>query len=188
MGDWDVLERHFGGLSAAEVSAELASLPPHDATPSSASAAAYLREHGGPDLDGESSPGDIQQRRALTASKTLSQTLSSAMTIDEAAAALGVSRSRISHRISAQSMWAFTLQGRRYVPRWQVVDRESGTGPIPGLATIVPTIPSALHPVALDAFMHTSQEDLGGQSPLEWLISGGNPQLVADWLTGMAHG
>ena len=56
---------------------------------------------------------------------------------------MGISRSRVSHRISARTLYAFTLQGRRYVPRWQFVAApkgEPGVVPVPGLAQIVPMV------------------------------------------------
>lgn len=186
MSGWDVLERHFEGLSADEVDAELATVPPRGATPTSASAAAYLDEHGGPDLDGGSSAeGSLHRRRALTAARTLSDTLASALTLDQAADFLGLSRSRLSHRLADHSLWAFTVHGRRYLPRWQF----SADGrTIPGLAQVTPAIPATLHPLAVESFMTAPRPDFDGRTPVEWLSSGGDPALIADWLTGMAHG
>lgn len=185
MGTWDVLERHFGGLSADEVDAELATVPPRGATPAAASAAAYLAEHGGPDLDSDGGAhGSLHRRRALTAAHTLSDTLASAFTLDQAADLLGVSRSRLSHRLTDQSLWAFTVRARRYLPRWQFTDDRTV---LPGLAQVVPAIPAALHPLAVDAFMTSTHPDFDGHTPVEWLNSGGDPAAVADWLTGMAH-
>lgn len=184
MTGWDVLERHFDGLTPEEVDAALTAVPARGATPSSAAAAAYVHEHGGPDLD-ERDLSTVQRRRAVTASRTLVDTMRSAVTIDEAADLLDVSRSRVSHRLAAHSLWAFTVGGRRHLPRWQFT---SGRGTLPGLATIVPAIPAHLHPLAVASFMETPLPDLDGRSPVEWLTSGGDPQPVADWLTGMAHG
>jgi hypothetical protein len=184
MSTWAVLERHFDGLSPDEVDAELAAVPPQGSTPASTAAADYLSEHGGPDLDDPASGDDLHHRRTLTAARTLAETLRSALTLDQVAATLSVSRSRISHRLADATLWGFTVQGRRFVPGWQL----TGGHTIPGLASIVPVIPSSLHPLALDAFMTTASDDFGGQSPVEWLISGGDPSVVADWLAGMAHG
>lgn len=186
MGQWDVLERHFAGLTAAEVDAELAAVPAARATPSSAAAVAYLAEHGGPDLNMDTDPGrgSVRQRRALTAAKTLADTLASALTLEQAAQRLGVSRSRVSHRITEDTLWAFTVAGRRYLPCWQFTD----DGTLPGLVRVVPAIPRGLHPLALEAFMTTARPDFDGVSPVQWLESGGDPGLISDWLTGMAHG
>lgn len=191
MDSWDVLERHFEGLTAEEVDAELAAVPSRGATPTSATAAAYLAEHAGPDLDGGTGPGSVRQRRTLTAARTLAEVLRSAMTLDEAAKVLGVSRSRVSHRISDGALWAFTVQGRRYLSRWQFASDGDGGGryrAIPGLPTVVPEIPRSVHPVALDAFMTVARDAFDGRSAVEWLVSGGDPTVVADWLAGMARG
>ena len=90
----------------------------------------------------------------------------------------------MSHRLKDQSLWAFTVQGRRYLPRWQF----TGGHTIPGLSWVVPAIPISLHPLAVDAFMTTANDDFGGESPVEWLTSGGDPALVANWLTGIGQG
>lgn len=187
MGDWDRLERHFDGLTAEEVDQGLAAdVPAPGATPVSAASVEYLAEHGGPDLDREpGEPGTMRQRRALRAARTLSETLGSALTLDEAAEKLGISRSRISHRLSDGSVWAITVSNQRHLPKWQFTP-EGRT--IPGLQKIVPAIPQNLHPLAIESFMSTPRPDFDDRSPVEWLASGGNPAPVAEWLAGMAHG
>ncbi len=185
MESWDVLQRHFGGLTADEVDAELAGVPATGASPASQEAADYLARHGGPDLQGVTVRGEIHQRRALVAARTLSESVRSALTLDQVAQELGLSKSRVSHRLSDGGLWAFTVQGRRYFPRWQFIpDGEV----LPGMTTIVPAIPPTLHPLALEAFMTAPQTAFDGRSPVEWLAGGGDPTVIADWLTGMAHG
>lgn len=185
MSGWDVLERHFEGLTADEVDAQLAVVPTRGATPVAASAAAYLAEHGGPDLDGAPKmPGDLHQRRTLTAARTLAETLASALTLDQAAKRLGVSRSRLSHRLKDGTVWAFTISGRRWLPAWQfTADRHT----LPGLTAIVAAIPQSLHPLAVEAFMTTPHPDFDGHSPADWLAGGGDPAPIADWLTGIGR-
>lgn len=185
MTTWAVLERHFDGLSAEEVDRELAGVPARGATPASAAAASYLADHGGPDLDEGAERGDVHRRRVLTAARTLAELVGSALTLDQTAELLGVSRSRISHRLAEGSLWAFTVQGRRYVPRWQLTDDGH---PLPGLALVVSAVPGHLHPLALETFMTTAREDFDQQTPAGWLASGGDPAVVADWLAGMAYG
>lgn len=185
MVGWNVLERHFDGLSADEVDAELTAIPSLGTTPVSESARGYLVEHGGPDLGGETgTPNDIHRRRALTAARTLSETVRSALTIDQASKALGISKSRVSHRLADGTLWAFTVQGRRYLPRWQFT---SDGRTVPGLPVITAAIPTNLHPLALDSFMTTPRPDFDRRSPFEWLISGGDPRVIADWLTAMGR-
>lgn len=185
MSAWAVLEDYFGDLTPEEVAAELGAPIPRGATPASASTANYLAKHGGPDLDiAPAEPEDLRKRRSVVAARTLADLIGSAMTLDETALALGVSRSRVSHRISDGSLWAFAIQGRRYVPRWQV----AGDGrALPGLDVVVPAIPSNLHPLAIEGFMTTSHEEFDGAAPVEWLARGGDAGEVAAWLTGMAR-
>jgi hypothetical protein len=183
MSAWAILEDYFGDLTPAEVAAELGAPIPQGATPASAAAASYLAEHGGPDLV-PAEPGDLRDRRAIVAARTLSDVMGSAMTLDETAVALGVSRSRVSHRIGDRTLWAFTIQGRRYVPRWQVAgDKRT----LPGLEVIVPAIPSNLHPLAVEGFMTTSQAEFEGASPVEWLARGDDAAVIAEWLVAMAR-
>lgn len=188
MNGWEVLERHFDGMAPDEVDAELAAIPASGATPTAAGPTAYLTEYGGPDLErdvDEREPRDLHQRRALTAARTLSDTVRSALTLDQAANLLQVSRSRLSHRISAGTLWAFTVQGRRWLPRWQFT---ADGHTLPGLPQIVAAIPDSLHPLAVESFMTTRRQDFDDRSPVEWLTSGGAPAVIADWLIGMGHG
>jgi hypothetical protein len=185
MTGWDVLERHFDGLSADQVDAELARVPARGAAPTAAGPAAYLTEHAGPDLDADADPGDVHQRRAVTAARTLAETIDSAVSLDQAAQLLTISRSRLSHRVAAGNLWSFTVQGRRYLPRWQFT---ADGRTLPGLTQIIPAIPNDLHPLAIEAFMTTANPDFDNQSPAEWLATGGAPVPVADWLAGMGRG
>lgn len=181
---WAMLERHFGGLTADEVDAELSAVPPAGASPSSAAAVEYLRQFGGPDLDRGAGPG-VHQRRTIVAARTLADSLRSTMTIDQAADLLGVSRSRVSHRIADGSLWATGIHGRRLVPRWQFT---ADGQVIPGLPKVVSAIPTSLHPLAVEAFMTTPRVDFDDQSPVEWLTSGGDPGVIAEWFISMGHG
>jgi hypothetical protein len=189
MAGWDVLERHFDGLTADDVDAELAAVSAQGATPTDAAATSYLAEHGGPDLDDAGDPAapanDVHRRRVVTAARTLADTVRSTATLDQAANMLGLSRSRLSHRISAGTVWTVTVQGRRLVPRWQF---SSDGLLLPGLDQIVAAIPDNLHPLAVDAFMTSPRSDFDDQSPAGWLASGGNPAVIACWLTGIGHG
>lgn len=183
MTSWAVLKDYFGDLAPDEVAAELGAPIPRGAAPASASAVAYLAEHGGADLVGLGSE-DVRQRRSLVAARTLSEVMLSAMTLEQTAVALGISRSRVSHRIADDSLWAFTVQGRRYVPRWQLAGERQA---LPGLNVVVPAIPADLHPLAVEGFMTTPQDEFEGEPPVEWLARGGDPAVVAAWFVGMAH-
>ena len=189
----DVLARHFPGLSPEEVDAELSRTPAAGATPISAAALSFLAEHGGQEARvaiEKYDEDEVQRDRAVTAAQTLEELLESSWSLELAAQMLGVSRSRVSHRISSQTLYAFTLQGRRYVPQWQFIAAlkgERGVEAIPGLARIVPLIPRELHPLAVRAFMETPLEDLDGKSPMTFLVSHGPVEAVEELLVALGH-
>ena len=41
-------------------------------------------------------------------------------------------------------------------------------------------LPKDLHPTAVEGFFSTSNPDLDGCTPVEWLAGGGDPQHVVD--------
>lgn len=189
----DVFARHFPGLSPDEVDAELSRTPTAGAAPISAAAVDFLAEHGGDEARvaiEKYDEAEVQRDRAVSAAQTLGELLESSWSLELAAGRLGISRSRVSHRISSQTLYAFTLQGRRYVPRWQFVaapEREQGVEPIPGLARIVPLIPRDLHPLAVRALMETPLEDLDGMSPTTFLVSHGPTAAVEELLVALGR-
>jgi hypothetical protein len=188
----DVFARHFPGLTPQEVDAELSRTPAAGATPISSGAMRYLAAHGGEEARAAVEQYDeatVQRDRAIAAAQTLEGLLASGLTIENVAASLGLSRSRISHRLREQSLYAFTIQGRRYLPRWQFREGPGGVviDVIPGLAQIVPVIPRGMHPLALEAFMTEPLEDLGDKSPVDYLCSYGVVEVVADSLVALGH-
>ena len=187
-----VLARHFPGLTPEEVDAELSRTPAAGATPISSAAMGYLAAHGGEEARAALEPLDeaaVPHDRAVAAAQALEDLLQSSLTIEEAATSLGLSRSRISHRISSQSLYAFTIQGRRYLPRWQFRHGPGGVvvDVLPGLARIVPAIPREMHPLAVEGFMTEPLEDLGSASPVDYLCSYGVIEVVEDWLVALGH-
>lgn len=189
----DVFARHFPGLSPEEVDAELSRTPAAGATPISAAAIGFLTQHGGEESRvaiEEYDEAEVERDRVVTAARTLEELLESSWSLELAAQTLGISRSRVSHRISSQTLYAFTLQGRRYVPQWQFVAAskgEPGVEPIPGLARIVPLIPRDLHPLAVRAFMESPLEDLDGKSPTTFLASYGPVEAVQELLIALGR-
>lgn len=189
----DVLARHFPGLSPAEVDAELSRVPAAGATPISAASLAFLAEHGGEEARAAIEAHDeteVRRDRAATAARTLEELLVTSWSLELAASRLGISRSRLSHRIGSRSLYAFTLQGRRYVPRWQFVAASAGDRDVetlPGLARLVPLIPRDLHPLAVQAVMESPLEDLDGASPATFLASHGPVEAVEEVLVALGH-
>lgn len=188
----EVLARHFPGLTPAEVDAELSRASPAGASPISSVALNYLRAHGGEEAQAalqRYEESTVRQDQATTAAQILEKLLRSSLTIEQAARALALSRSRISHRISDQSLYAITVQGRRHLPTWQFRHDSGGTAcdVIPGLAQIVPAIPPEIHPLAVEVFMTEPLDDLGGNSPVDYLCAYGQAEVIENWFHALGN-
>lgn len=183
----DVLERHFAGLSPEELDTRLSTVPQPGTAPLGEDARAHLTAHGGPEVAAAWADIDssvLHRERTVVAAQSLSEMLRDSADMDEAAELLGVSRSRISHRIAAGTLVGFTLGHRRRIPRWQIAANGSV---LPGLGDIVAAIPSGVHPVALQSFMTTDQPEFDGLSPVAYLQSGGSPRVIAGWVADLGR-
>jgi len=179
-----LLAEHQVGISETEILEELAAAFSSLAGPLVLSEAEveFLRTHAGMRLD-DWSPAAERAQRESTAVKELGVMLATSASVKEVAEMLGVDRSRISRRISGQSLWSFPIQGARRIPRWQIVDG----GLLPGLDVVIPAIPRGMRPVTLARFMHTPQPDFGDRTPIEYLAGGGDPHLVADFVADLGR-
>jgi hypothetical protein len=183
-----LLAKHQIDLSVEEVLDELDSA--FAAIPAAATLSStevdFLRTHAGPQaaavIDAWSAD-DERQARARIAVRQLSSAVSGSVSIKEAAAILGVDRSRVSRRITGKALWAFDLQGSRRIPRWQLLGEEL----LPGLEVIVPAIPRDTTPAVMDVFMHTGQPDFDDRTPIEHLAAGGDPSLVAGFIADLGR-
>lgn len=103
-----------------------------------------------------------------------------ALSVGEAARRVGVDSSRIRHRISDRLLIGWKDRGGWRLPAWQFTDHDV----LPGLETVLASMPSDQPALVLANFMTTPQEDLeiGDQaaSPREWLLAGGSAAPVAD--------
>ncbi|MDT8915050.1 DNA-binding protein [Amycolatopsis sp. PS_44_ISF1] len=102
----------------------------------------------------------------------------SALSVPEAAQALGVDDSRIRHRLKEGRLTGWKDQGWR-LPSWQF----NGSGVLPGLEVVLRAVPEDQPALVVAAFMNTPQSDLvisdRPATPRQWLLSGGDPELVA---------
>jgi hypothetical protein len=183
-----LLAKHRIDLSVEEVLDELdsafAAIP--GAGPLSATEVEFLRAHAEPQAAAVIdtwSPETERQARARSAVRRLTGALSGSVSIKEAAAILGVDRSRVSRRITGKALWAFDLQGSRRIPRWQFL----GDDLLPGLDVIVPAIPRGATPAVLEVFMHTPQPDFDDRTPIEHLAAGGDAALVAGFIADLGR-
>ncbi|WP_410599192.1 DNA-binding protein [Amycolatopsis sp. lyj-90] len=102
----------------------------------------------------------------------------SALSVLEAAKALGVDDSRIRHRLKEGRLTGWKDQGWR-LPAWQF----TGSGVLPGLEVVLRAVPEDQPALVVAAFMSTPQSDLvineHPATPRQWLLSGGDPEHVA---------
>lgn len=181
----DVLRRHHIDLSEQDIAqpldAALAGLSAAEATSLSASETEYLADHAGPgaaEKVGAWEAGNERQERGWTTVASVQDLVTSTVSIRRAAQLLGIDRSRVSHRLSAGTLYAITVGTRKRLPTWQF----HGHHELPGLAALVSAIQPGTHPAAVSGLLATSQDDLDGRTPIEHLISGGAAEPVASLL------
>jgi hypothetical protein len=179
----EFLDRHHIDRSAEDFLAELDEVY-SDAErwggPLSAGEAAFLREHSGADAASALASAEEESAR-LNVMRTANLCFHTAG-IAEVALALGVDRSRVSHRIADGSLWAFHQGRSPRIPSWQIADGRV----LPGLGIIIRAIPRGITPPALEAFMTAVDPDLG-DTPINYLLQGGDPGPVAELVAALGQ-
>jgi hypothetical protein len=103
-----------------------------------------------------------------------------ALTVQRAAALLGVDASRVRHRIGDRRLIGWKDRGGWRLPAWQFTDDDV----LPGLETVLAAMPADQPDLVLANFMTTPQLDLDLDerlvSPREWLLAGGSAHRVAE--------
>lgn len=134
---------------------------------------------GGLDLSPPSS--DEPDPLALTAAR-YAALLASSLTTSEAAGLLGVSEGRIRQRIGKRTLYGVKAGRENRLPVFQF----EGGGEVPGVGTIVRALRPGAHPVAVQNFfanpnpdLYLDEEEERPLSPREWLLSGGDPEVLA---------
>ena len=85
---------------------------------------------------------------------------------------------------AGRSLYAYHFGRSLRFPTWQFDDGR----PLPGLATVVPTLRDGLTPMTVEARMTSAdREILDGLSPVEWLARGGDPTEATRVLIEMDH-
>ena len=151
----------------------LASSKQAAAEPLPRSDADFLDAHGGV----KDNRGALLQERV--ASRVRQQRLGEdTLSVDQVAGLLGVSASRVRHRISDGTLYCYPTGGRgvaRRIPAWQF----EGGGAIPHLAQALSSLPSDFTPVEVRNFALNARVDhptREAQIPLlQWLRDGGDP-------------
>lgn len=110
---------------------------------------------------------------------------SDALSVSEAASRMGKTDGRVRQLVAARHLTTITNGEAGYLlPDWQFV----GDQTVPGLAMIVPAL-DAVHPLTLAGFMTHPDPDLeidgSAVTPVQWLLSGGSPEPVAELAAGL---
>jgi hypothetical protein len=107
--------------------------------------------------------------------------LTMAVTVSDLAARLGVDTSRIRQRLALHTLYGIKDGTAWRIPLFQLDD--AGQALVPGLHRVAPLWAGA-HPVEVARWFtlpHVDLEDADGESmsPRAWLLTGGDPALVA---------
>lgn len=177
------LARHGVTVSDEELAEELTRAL--EATPGTSASetltddeAAFLAAHGGGNtaqVVAEFDAAATHRRQVAAAVNATARLLRSLLTRETAAEQLGIDVTGVSRRIQDGRMWALPRRGRR-IPAWQIQNGQL----LPGLTTVVTAIPTDAHPLAIEGLMTTPQDDLDGETPIVFLLSGGSADLVAE--------
>src|SRR5690606_26554041 len=93
------------------------------------------------------------------------------------------SPSKVSRLVLGRDLYAVKGVGPKrgnVFPSWQFTE----SGIVPGLRHVLLHVPSDWHPVDVEEWMTTANENLPEiASPVEWLIGGGAPEAVVAALT-----
>jgi excisionase family DNA binding protein len=118
---------------------------------------------------------------ARTAAKYVAL-LASALTTKEAAGVLGVGESRVRQRLGEGTLYGVKAGRENRLPAFQF----EGGNEVPGIAEVLTRMDRSLHPVAvLNWFMvpnpdlYLDEEEARPVSPRYWLLSGGDPEVLA---------
>ena len=144
------------------------------APPLTAAETSFLQTHGGVRDDREALV------RARVAARVRGESAEREnLTVEQAAERLGISASRVRHRIGDGSIYAYPSTGRgvaRRVPSWQFHDG----APIPHLASVLAELPDDYRPSEIRDFVANAQVDDPVRNAavpvLQWLRDGGDPQ------------
>lgn len=168
-----VLDTYAGGLTEADfvaaLDAELADRPRAGTVELTATERTFLTSQG---VTVEA-PADTT-RGLHQAAGAIIDLAAASRTVQETAELLGVDASRIRHRISDRSLYAFKVGRALRLPRWQFTDGTSPE-PIPGLRAVLAAADNVA-PVELTRFIVTPQPDLdlegAAVTPRDWLLAG----------------
>jgi excisionase family DNA binding protein len=122
----------------------------------------------------------VVQARAASAFQDL---CASSLTVDEAAARLGVNTSRVRQRLGERSLYGLKDGNTWLLPAFQFRAR----GLVPGVGVVVRKMPPDISPLAAARWftipnpdLCTRDEDERPLTPLQWLLGGNPPDTAAE--------
>jgi len=123
--------------------------------------------------------GDLDDSERLAAQQAIEQSLSAV----EVATRLSIDLDEVDQRQHRGELFTFTSRGEQRYPTWQLT-ADPRRPVLPGLAQCITAIPEGMHPATVLGFMTTPQDDVhvdGQPATLaDWLLNGGDPQIVRD--------
>jgi hypothetical protein len=112
------------------------------------------------------------------------------LTVDQTAELMGVSASRVRHRLGDGSVYAYPSTGRgvaRRIPGWQFHAHR----PIPHLASVLAELPDDYRPTEVRDFVFNADVDDPSRDAtvplLEWLRDGGDPEPARELAAAQHH-
>jgi len=124
-------------------------------------------------------PGDAGRASVDQPTANLAAQFRDSLSAAEAGTLLGISASRVRHRVGEGALYAFKAGKQLRLPRWQF--HQGGT--LPGLPKVLAALEPTLHPLEVAGFMTATDDNLRiaeePVTPRTWLIGGGDPAVVA---------
>jgi excisionase family DNA binding protein len=107
--------------------------------------------------------------------------LATALTTKEVAGLLGTGESRVRQRLKEKTLYGVKVGRENRLPAFQF----EGDKEVPGIGRVLRHVDRSLHPVALSNWfilpspdLYLDEEEERTVSPREWLLSGGDPQVL----------
>jgi excisionase family DNA binding protein len=139
---------------------------------------AAVLEEGGLDL---SPPAEEELDPLARTAAKYAALLATALTTGEAAGLLGTGESRVRQRLREKTLYGVKAGRENRIPTFQF----EGGGEVQGMGEVLRHVDRSVHPVALinwftlpNPDLHLDKEVERAVSPREWLLSGGDPQVL----------
>ncbi len=110
---------------------------------------------------------EARARLAEVAARTQAQAAPE-FDVAQVASLIGRSASTVRRWAHTGDLYAVRRGRKLRFPGWQF----PGGGRLPGLRTVLASLPESMHPLSVEGLMTSPQEELDDRSPVEWLAAG----------------